>query len=77
MKLSKKENTVFFSRDFDILQNIDDRLTLSSQMKRARDPVTLQKPLKEFEMSSDANYEYQVETQDLTEDTKNLPDLWR
>ena len=38
---SKKEKTVFWKQGFQILQNIDDRMTLSSQVKRACDPVTL------------------------------------
>ena len=36
-----KNETVFWKQGFKILQNIDDRMTLSSQVKRARDPITL------------------------------------
>ena len=35
---------LFSIRGFQILQNIDDCQTLSSQVKRARDPVTLSTP---------------------------------
>lgn len=38
---SKGNETVFWKQGSQILQNIDDRMTLSGQVKRARDPVSL------------------------------------
>ena len=68
---------MFWSQGFDILQHIDDRLTLSSQVKRARDQVTLRDPLKDLQLNNDDNYKYQVEKHELNEDTQSLPELWR
>ena len=73
----KKKKTVFLTEGFDVLQHINDRLTLSSQARRARDPVTLRKPLQDLELPGDVNYEYSVEKQELKEEEHNLPDLWR
>ena len=77
MKWSQKEETMFLIEGFDILQHIDDRLILSSQVSRERDPVTLRRPLQDLELSGDVNYEYCVEKQGLIEEEHNLPDLWR
>ena len=44
---------------------------------RARDPVTLQRPLKYLDISADDIYDYQVEKEDEKENTNNLPGLWR
>ena len=43
---------MFWKQGFKILQNIDDRMTLSSQVKRARDPVTLKISPEEAGISS-------------------------
>ena len=68
---------MFLIEGFDILQHIDDRLTLSSQVRRARDPVTLRRPLQDLELPKDVNYGYCVEKQELKEEEHDLPDLWR
>ncbi len=34
-----KEDTVFWKKGFEILQNIQDRSTLEKHVKRARDPI--------------------------------------
>ena len=47
-----KTETVFSKQGFKILQNIDNRMALSSQVKRARDPVTLKNNLEEAGKSS-------------------------
>ena len=36
-----KENTVFWKKGFEILQNIQDRSTLEKHVKRARDPISI------------------------------------
>jgi hypothetical protein len=36
-----KESTVFWKKGFEILQNIQDRLTLEKHVKRARDPISI------------------------------------
>jgi len=36
-----KENTVFWKKGFEILQNIQDRSTLEKHVKRARDPISM------------------------------------
>jgi hypothetical protein len=36
-----KEDTVFWKKGFEILQNIQDRSTLEKQVKRARDPISI------------------------------------
>ena len=35
-----KEDTVFWKKGFEILQNIQDRSTLEKHVKRARDPIS-------------------------------------
>ena len=37
----KKEDTVFWKKGFEILQNIQDRSTLEKHVKRARDPISI------------------------------------
>jgi hypothetical protein len=37
----KKEDTVFWKKGFEILQNIQDRSTLEKNVKRARDPISI------------------------------------
>ncbi len=34
-----KEDTVFWKKGFEILQNVQDRATLEKYVKRARDPI--------------------------------------
>jgi hypothetical protein len=36
-----KEDTVFWKKGFEILQNIQDRSTLEKHVKRARDPILI------------------------------------
>ncbi len=36
-----KEDTVFWKKGFEILQNIQDRSTLEKHIKRARDPISI------------------------------------
>jgi hypothetical protein len=36
-----KEDTVFWKKGFEILQNIQDRSTLEKQVKHARDPISI------------------------------------
>ncbi len=36
-----KEDTVFWKKGFEILQNIEDRSTLEKHAKRARDPISI------------------------------------
>ena len=36
-----KEDTVFWKKGFEILQNIQDRPTLEKHVKRARDPISI------------------------------------
>ncbi len=36
-----KEDTVFWKKGFQILQNIQDRSTLEKHVKRARDPISI------------------------------------
>ena len=36
-----KENTIFWKKGFEILQNIQDRDTLQKQMRHARDPICM------------------------------------
>jgi hypothetical protein len=36
-----KEDTVFWKKGFEILQNIQDRSTLEKNVKRARDPISI------------------------------------
>ena len=36
-----KEDTVFWKKGFEILQNIQDRATLEKHVKRARDPISI------------------------------------
>ncbi len=36
-----KEDTVFWKKGFEILQNIQDRSTLERHVKRARDPISI------------------------------------
>jgi hypothetical protein len=36
-----KEDTVFWKKGFEILQNIQDRSTLEKHVKRARDPISI------------------------------------
>jgi hypothetical protein len=38
-KHNKKENTLFWKKGFEILQNIQDRDTLQKHVRRARDPI--------------------------------------
>ena len=40
-KHTKKEDTVFWKRGFEILQNIQDRSTLEKHVKHARDPISI------------------------------------
>jgi hypothetical protein len=35
------ETTIFWHKGFDILQNINDRMTLEKELKRAKDPIFL------------------------------------
>ena len=42
----KNEKTTFLEPGFQILQNIDDQLTMSTEVKRARDPVALKNTCK-------------------------------
>ena len=49
---SKKQETVLWKQSFQIFQIIDDRMTLSSQVKRARDPVSLKISPEEAGISS-------------------------
>jgi hypothetical protein len=36
-----KDDTVFWKKGFEILQNIQDRSTLEKHVKRARDPISI------------------------------------
>ena len=38
---NQKKNTKFWAKGFDILQNIEDRLNIQKNLKRARDPITI------------------------------------
>ncbi len=38
---NNKEETVFWTKGFEILQNIQDRSTLEKHIKRARDPISI------------------------------------
>jgi hypothetical protein len=38
---NNNEETVFWKKGFEILQNIQDRSTLEKQVKRARDPISM------------------------------------
>jgi hypothetical protein len=40
-KHDKKENTLFWKKGFEILQNIQERDTLQKQVRRARDPICM------------------------------------
>ena len=40
-KHNKKENTLFWKKGFDILQNIQDRDTLQKHVRHARDPISM------------------------------------
>jgi hypothetical protein len=40
-KHNKKENTIFWKKGFEILQNIQDRDTLQKHVRRARDPICM------------------------------------
>ena len=40
-KHTNKENTVFWKKGFEILQNIQDRSTMEKHVKRARDPISI------------------------------------
>ena len=77
IKWGNKEETTFLAEGFSILQNIDDRSTSSSKVRRARDPVTLQKPLKDVDTFEDDNDNYRLEEKDLKEKEHDAPDLWR
>ena len=77
IKWGNKEETTFLTEGFSILQNIDDRSTSSSKAQRARDPVTLQKPLKDFDLLEDDNDNYCLEEKDMKEKEYDAPDLWR
>ena len=77
IKWGKKEDTTFLTEGFNILQHIDDRSTSSSKARRARDPVTLRRPLKDLEFLEDDNYEYCGAEKDLKEEEHDLPDMWR
>ena len=55
IKWGNKEETTFLTEGFSIVQNIDDRLTSSSKTRRARDLVTLQKPLNDLDILEDDN----------------------
>ncbi len=37
----KQEKTIFWHKGFDILQNINDRMTLERELKQAKDPIFL------------------------------------
>ncbi len=54
---NKNEETIFWKKGFDILQNIQDRDTLQKHVKRARDPICMVtvkvKPDKKFENEID------------------------
>ena len=67
---SKKEETVFWKQGFQMLQNIDDRMTLSSQVKRARNPVTLKISPEEAQRSSK-----QLEEPGKVRTSDKLPDI--
>ena len=77
IKWGNKEETTFLAEGFSILQNIDDRSTSSSKVRRARDPVTLQKPLKDLDILEDDNDNYCLEENYLKEKEHDAPDLWR
>jgi hypothetical protein len=38
---NQKKNTKFWAKGFEILQNIEDRLNIQKNLKRARDPITI------------------------------------
>ncbi len=40
-KHNNKEETVFWKKGFEILQNIQDRSTLEKDAKRAKDPISI------------------------------------
>ncbi len=40
-KYINKEDTVFWKKGFEILQNINDRSTLEKHIKHARDPISI------------------------------------
>jgi hypothetical protein len=40
-KHNKNENTIFWKKGFEILQNIQDRDTLQKHVRRARDPISM------------------------------------
>ncbi len=48
------EKTIFWKKGFDILQNINDRMTLEKELKRAKDPIFLMTKSKK---PDDSNYE--------------------
>ena len=74
---SKKE-TVFWKQGFKILQNIDDRMTLSSQVRRLPDPVTLKISQEEAGIpSKQLEDPEKVDTNDVLPDISQFPGfLW-
>jgi hypothetical protein len=47
----KNEDTKFWKKGFDILQNINDRTSFDKEIKRARDPINMQTHAEEISPS--------------------------
>jgi hypothetical protein len=48
------EKTIFWNKGFDILQNINDRMTLEKELKQAKNPIFL---ITKSKKPDDTNYE--------------------
>ena len=73
---SKDEETVFWKPGFQILQNIDDQLTLSSGVRQVCDQVTLKKTLANTNLPVD-DAKYDPHEDRNTFDTEHASNFWR
>ena len=57
---NKNEETIFWKKGFEILQNIQDRSTLEKHVKRARDPISITTKNEKPNQSNGAQSKYTV-----------------
>jgi hypothetical protein len=67
-KHNNKENTIFWKKGFEILQNIQDRDTLQKHVRCARDPISMVTVNKKPDEKKNSQCQSEVPKQDLAKD---------
>jgi hypothetical protein len=67
-KHNNKENTIFWKKGFEILQNIQDKDTLQKHVRRARDPISMVTVNEKPDEKKNSQCQSKVPKQDLAKD---------